>query len=369
MKAIFLSYSRRDSSTVQTLTAALAEKGLSVWIDRSSIEEGDAYDTQIEDAIAQTRVVIVVWSQHSVKSHWVRAEAAYALSKHKLLPIAIDKSEPPLQFHHIQSIDFDGWDGASDGEAFTRLLTVLAKRLDPGTLGEPALAEPAIAARPKKPAAPLLQASLKQNWLAKMFTTGLAAAGLRFPEKVIEREFHDYFRDRTFMIAQIGFLLVFITYLIYGLSDLASEAALNSTRFRYMVACPLLLAFYLLSYKNFAQQHSQLFITAFTVTLSICVYINVLLLSIETPFSIEHGNGTMNFMLTLGAVGAMPLGFVQTVLIGAVISVLHGLIMIHIPMATSWLNYLHISSMWTVACFIAFWREYQMRRSFAAELS
>jgi hypothetical protein len=43
--------------------------------------------------------------------------------------------------------------------------------------------------------------------------------------------------------------------------------------------------------------------------------------------------------------------------------------MMHIPMATSWLNYLHISSMWTVAAFIAFWREYQMRRSFAAELS
>jgi hypothetical protein len=36
---------------------------------------------------------------------------------------------------------------------------------------------------------------------------------------------------------------------------------------------------------------------------------------------------------------------------------------------SSWLNYLHVSSMWTVACFIAFWREYQMRRSFAAELS
>jgi hypothetical protein len=25
--------------------------------------------------------------------------------------------------------------------------------------------------------------------------------------------------------------------------------------------------------------------------------------------------------------------------------------------------------MWTVAAFVAFWREYQMRRSFAAELS
>jgi hypothetical protein len=42
---------------------------------------------------------------------------------------------------------------------------------------------------------------------------------------------------------------------------------------------------------------------------------------------------------------------------------------IHEPIATSWLNYLHISSMWTVAAYVAFWREYQMRRSFAAELS
>ena len=67
--------------------------------------------------------------------------------------------------------------------------------------------------------------------------------------------------------------------------------------------------------------------------------------------------------------GAMPLGFVLTVVIGAAISALHGLIILPIPIATSWLNYLHISSMWTVAAYVAFWREYQMRRSFAAELS
>jgi hypothetical protein len=369
MKEVFLSYSRLDLSTVQALTTALQEKGLSVWIDRSGIEEGDAYDTQIEDAIAQTRVVIVVWSRHSVKSHWVRAEAAYALNKHKLVPIAIDKSEPPLQFHHIQTISFDGWNGANHEEAFTRLLTVVAKRLDrTAPLGEAALGASPIPALPKVPIEPK-QTNAKQNPFGRMLATGLVAAGLRFPEKVIEREFWDYFRDRTYMIAQIGFLLVFITYLIYGVSDLASATAINSTRFRYMVACPLLLAFYFLSNKEFAKRHSQLFIATFAVALSICVYISVVLLSTETPFSIENGNGTMNFMLTLAALGAMPLGFVLTVLIGAAISALHGLIMIHEPIATSWLNYVHISSMWTVACYIAFWREYQMRRSFAAELS
>jgi hypothetical protein len=226
MKEIFLSYSRRDSSTVQALAAALEEKGVSVWIDRSGIEEGDAYDTQIEEAIARTRVVIVVWSQHSVRSHWVRAEAAYALNNHKLMPIAIDNTEPPLQFHHIQTISFDGWDGAGHDEAFTRLLAVLAKRLDrAGTLGEPALGETAI--RSKEPVAPP-QANAKQNRFVRMFATGLVTAGLRFPEKVIEREFRDYFRDRTYMIAQVAFLLVFITYIIYGVSDLASEAAINS---------------------------------------------------------------------------------------------------------------------------------------------
>ncbi|HEV2718305.1 MAG TPA: toll/interleukin-1 receptor domain-containing protein, partial [Terriglobales bacterium] len=85
MHEIFISYSRRDISTVRALTTALSQKGLTVWVDRSDIQEGDAYDTQIEEAIAQTSVVIVLWSENSIRSHWVRAEAAYALAKHKLL--------------------------------------------------------------------------------------------------------------------------------------------------------------------------------------------------------------------------------------------------------------------------------------------
>src|SRR5262249_1252849 len=199
-KKIFPICHRLDTSTVQALAAALEEKGVSVWIDRSGVEEGDAYDTQIEEAIAQTRVVIVVWSQHSVRSHWVRAEAAYALNKRKLVPIVIDKSEPPLQFHHIQAIGFDGWNGVGHNEAFTRLLTVLAKRLDrAGTLAEPAFGATFIPERSREPVAPP-QTNAKQNRFMRMFATGLVAAGLRFPEKVIEREFRDYFRDRTYMI-------------------------------------------------------------------------------------------------------------------------------------------------------------------------
>jgi hypothetical protein len=60
----------------------------------------------------------------------VRAEAAYALGKRKLLPISIDQSEPPLQFMQIQTIDFRYWDRTSNHHAFQQLAGALAKRLE-----------------------------------------------------------------------------------------------------------------------------------------------------------------------------------------------------------------------------------------------
>jgi TIR domain len=369
MHEIFISYSRRDLSTVQALAAALSEKGLSVWMDRTGVEEGDAYDTQIEDAIAQTRVVIVVWSQHSIRSHWVRAEAAYALNKHKLLPISIGETQPPLQFMQIQTLDFGEWEGAASGDAFARLLSTLAKRLDRQDFKTaPGAADAAlvISAPPERQ-----ETDGARNWIARKYIAAMVAVGLRFPEKVIEEEFQQYFRERMFGIAQFGILLAFIAYLVYGVSDMASDAAIYSTRFRYMVACPLLLIFYFASRTKFAKLHSQLFIGVFAIVLSVCVYITVVLLGIETPFRIQTGNGTMNFMLILGFLALLPLSLVSTALIGGVMVVLHALIMMetHIPLMTSWLSYLHVSSMWTVACCIAYWREHQQRLSFAAEMS
>jgi hypothetical protein len=374
MHEIFLSYSRRDSSTVQALATALSERGHSIWLDRSGIEEGDAYDTQIEEAIAQTRVVIVIWSQHSIRSQWVRAEAAYALGRHKLLPIAIDKSEPPLQFLHIQTIDFEGWQGDCDGEAFSHLLAVLARRLD-------RIVAPAATAAAGKtvaavtPAIEVAEAAPKAqaepSWIQRAYGAGMMAAGLRFPEKVIEKEFRLYFTERTYAVAQFAILLGFVAYVVYGVSDMASDAGVGSTRFRFMIACPLLLMFYGLSFKKFAKQHAQAFIAAYALTMSVCVYISVALLSIETPFRIQTGNATMNFMLILGLLALLPLNVVYTVLIGATMSALHALIMMntHVLLATSWLNYLHISSMWTIACCIAYFREYQQRNAYAAGFS
>src|SRR5215467_6660723 len=218
MHEIFISYSRRDISTVRALTTALSQKGLTVWVDRSDIQEGDAYDTQIEEAIAQTSVVIVLWSENSIRSHWVRAEAAYALAKHKLLPITIDHSQPPLQFMQIQTLDFGSWQGSCEDETFERLLVALCKRLDRQLPVSRSITAAAITA-----AAPgttiLPKTDVGQNSITRIFVDGLVAVGLRFPEKIIESEFQDYFCNRMYAIAQFGMLLGLIAYVVYGVSD------------------------------------------------------------------------------------------------------------------------------------------------------
>ena len=120
-----MSYSRRDLARVELLTKALERDGWSVWWDRE-IATGASFDRAIEQAINDARVVIVGWSHGSVGSDWVRAEAAYALEKNKLLPVRFDDAVPPLRFIHTQALDLSTWDGSSEAPAYRKLLADIA---------------------------------------------------------------------------------------------------------------------------------------------------------------------------------------------------------------------------------------------------
>jgi hypothetical protein len=364
MHEIFISYCRHDSDAANALADTLSKAGLSVWLDRKAIQEGDAFDTQIEEAIAQTRVVIVIWSEHSVKSHWVRAEAAYALGKHKLLPISIDQSEPPLQFMQIQTIDFRYWDRTSNHHAFQQLAGALAKRLEASaasTDAEPRSVSHRLAA---------LSADAVERPAKTRLEAWSAAAGLRFPETVVEKEYQDYFCGKTLIIAQFAMLLASATYVVYGAADMAMESGgVLSTRFRFMIALPLMATFFALSFRPFARRHSQAFIIAFGVVAMACTYINVYLIAIDSPFRIDNGNATMNAMLMLGFLALLPLSVGSTIVLGSIVVAVHAGIVMQAGMLLwiSWLFYLHVSSMFTVACCIAYWRERFYRTAFAAE--
>ncbi|MDX2457582.1 MAG: toll/interleukin-1 receptor domain-containing protein, partial [Gammaproteobacteria bacterium] len=83
---------------------------------------GRHFDEAIETELVAARVVIVVWSQASVDSRWVRAEAQEGLDHNKLIPVFLDEISPPLIFRSLQAVNLVNWDGKKTTRDFTRLV-------------------------------------------------------------------------------------------------------------------------------------------------------------------------------------------------------------------------------------------------------
>jgi hypothetical protein len=92
---LFLSYARGDEAIARRLATALEHIGYAIWWD-ALIEGGAAYSRSIADALETADAVIVLWSRLSIESDWVKDEAALGRERHRLVPLSIDGSEPPL---------------------------------------------------------------------------------------------------------------------------------------------------------------------------------------------------------------------------------------------------------------------------------
>lgn len=102
-RTIFLSYSRADQTRARQLAQALEQAGLTVWWD-TLIEGGASFARSIEAALLASDAVVVLWSGTSVASDWVLDEAAHGRDLHKLVPVSIDGTLPPLGFRQYQAI-------------------------------------------------------------------------------------------------------------------------------------------------------------------------------------------------------------------------------------------------------------------------
>jgi hypothetical protein len=124
---VFISYAREDSASASSFAATLKEQGLSVFWDRT-IAIGAAFEKIIEVELGCARVVVVLWSRHSVASDWVRAEAADAVDRGVLVPAALDGTALPLRYRSVQTADLSTWSSGQTGDEFNRLINdIVAK--------------------------------------------------------------------------------------------------------------------------------------------------------------------------------------------------------------------------------------------------
>lgn len=92
---VFLSYSVADKSWVPEFASALRSAGRRPWFDASEISPGERWMELIQEALRESRILVVILSEKSVQSPWISFEvgAAYA-GKKMIIPVLIGGLEP-----------------------------------------------------------------------------------------------------------------------------------------------------------------------------------------------------------------------------------------------------------------------------------
>lgn len=168
MPEIFISYASTDLERARVLADALTNRGHAVWWDRT-IPPGRVFDEVIQEAIQGARCMIVLWSVESVRSNWVKTEAAEGVARAILVPALIDDVAPPIEFRRIQSANLAQWEGDATHAEFRNLLESvdrLIKQVPRGS-GEPANALQTH--KPRSGVAPSRFSAVKSFGMGTMF--------------------------------------------------------------------------------------------------------------------------------------------------------------------------------------------------------
>ncbi len=149
MVDVFISYSRDNKPRVAEIAAAVAAAGYEVWWD-AELPPHRSYGDVITEKIGMAKAAIVVWSQASAQSEWVRAEADVARNQKKLVQTAIDDVMPPLPFNQIQFAQLADWHGEADHSGWRKVLMSLEE-----LCGREAVVAPPIVSAPAPSPAPV----------------------------------------------------------------------------------------------------------------------------------------------------------------------------------------------------------------------
>jgi TIR domain len=108
MADIFVSYAKVDRPLASKFVAMLEAEGWKVWWD-TSLVIGDDFRNEIMTELGRARTVIVIWTDTSIKSDWVRSEAGRAQADRKLIPVKLPHLNykdlpPPFDVLHTEDI-------------------------------------------------------------------------------------------------------------------------------------------------------------------------------------------------------------------------------------------------------------------------
>lgn len=224
MADVFISYAREDRARADQVARGLAALGLESFWD-SEIPPGQTWADYTEEKLTSCKVVVVLWSQHSTKSHWVREEARMGRDKAKLIPAMIDNVPMPFGFGEVQAANLSTWQGESQHPDWMRFTQAVYRAARGGEAPAPPPAAPQWTPPPQAPPPSSAQSGgwsipqpppQRESWTQ---AREASAAGLRAPLFYVKkclRQFADGAgrarRAEYWWWLLFGFLLSVIAY-------------------------------------------------------------------------------------------------------------------------------------------------------------
>lgn len=137
--SLFISYAHQDDTVARRLYADLRKKDVPCWMAPHDLQPGNYFRERIDQAIHSQDKLLLLLSEHSVKSGWVRYEVEQAMARESrqqkeiLFPLRLDDAifdctaNWALSLRSTRHIgDFTGWqEEATYQQAFTTLLKPL----------------------------------------------------------------------------------------------------------------------------------------------------------------------------------------------------------------------------------------------------
>jgi hypothetical protein len=126
MGRVFISYAHEDEKKAKTIKARLEEFGFDTWIDHRAPASKDDISTVIDAALHNVDSVLVLWSEDSMKSVWVRGEALRGLEGNKYIGVLLSPKVPPVPFNAMLAPDLSEWSGLNEHHGWDALVRGLA---------------------------------------------------------------------------------------------------------------------------------------------------------------------------------------------------------------------------------------------------
>ncbi|WP_421796832.1 toll/interleukin-1 receptor domain-containing protein [Haliscomenobacter sp.] len=129
-KFIFISFKTQDREYAFRLKEALNVSGYKVWW-QEEIQSGQEWHGEIDKAVQETGAMVVLWSNKSMASIWVKHEASQGIARNVYTPVRIEMMEIENPFNRVQAVDLFNWAGDLNSPGFKNLLKRLNELMPP----------------------------------------------------------------------------------------------------------------------------------------------------------------------------------------------------------------------------------------------